>query len=68
MDAATQLVEKLQGFGESYRELSDRTGVGKMTLHGFLNNDTSKCKFATIQAIAKSLGYEVVLKKAPKAK
>lgn len=68
MDAGQDIRARLMKFGESYRALSERTGLGAMTLHGVMTKDPNKTTFGTLKTIADKLGFEIVLRRKAKAK
>ena len=49
--------------GESYAEIHLRSGVSTSTMYNWFEGDTKRPQFATIMAIARSLGYDMELKK-----
>jgi transcriptional regulator with XRE-family HTH domain len=49
--------------GESYKEIQLRSSVSASTLYNWFEGDTKRPQFATIMAVARSLGYDMTLAK-----
>lgn len=44
--------------GSSYSEINEKSGVSYGTLRNWFHGETKRPQFATVSAVAKSLGYE----------
>jgi transcriptional regulator with XRE-family HTH domain len=49
--------------GESYRSINEMSGDSISTLNNWFNGDTKRPQFATVMAVARSLGYDMDLVK-----
>jgi transcriptional regulator with XRE-family HTH domain len=49
--------------GETYAEIHLRSGVSTSTMYNWFEGETKRPQYATIMAIARSLGYDMQLKK-----
>ena len=44
--------------GESYRSIHEMSGISISTLNNWFYGDTKRPQFATVMAVARSLGYD----------
>ncbi len=54
--------------GRSYSEIHERSGVSKTSLYNWFNGATKRPQFATVNAVARALGKELVFAKLKGAK
>lgn len=52
--------------GESYAKIHELSGVSITCMHGWFKGNTRRPQFATVMAVARSLGYDMVLGKMKK--
>jgi transcriptional regulator with XRE-family HTH domain len=56
--AIDKLRTKIQDAGESYNDISVKSGVSVGTLNNWFNGGTRRPQFATLAAVAGALGYD----------
>jgi len=49
--------------GDSHAEVADASGVSAQTLYNWFSGTTKRPQFATVQAVARSIGYDLMLVK-----
>lgn len=52
--------------GESYADIHEMSGVSTSTLYAWFDGDTKRPQYATVMAVARSLGYDMTLTKIKK--
>lgn len=53
----------VQNSGESYGSISNMSGVSSTCINNWFNGPTKRPQHASLMAVARALGYELVLRK-----